>query len=1799
MSTYNMYDQNDPQRLLLSAEFLDGVNPGELILRLDSQTAGTLWFFESRLAVSNFKILNQSGKDHRAAGVEVDSGTTHQFTLVFDQEAGVSALNTVFRLLLSQDGTTKTLDIPLAFTSQSVSFTNTDQNMWGDIGSPVIGWHEYIPLLGTDFMQWEGGKWVDKSSNGNHYWRAEDIKLLDASYELSSSDLTDSIKKAAQDEIDKFNAAIQGKINEAQKALDGAKGLLNGDLRAWADLVRAEVGDDYAKVRDYFDRLTFADQETKDWAWDLTCVIQRYVVSPILSFLDDGIGLLKNPCDPGDEAWFQTSARAAKMVIEGKDIWEAINEVGRETLNNKKFVFDKLLQELDFLDLVPDDIPSIDAADLYSAMVNVYKGVWSSGSKLVESINKILAVANDLYSKIPASVSDLVNELMGAGKSVISGAGDLFENLNALNKQVIDESANLIKSGFDISANAALTVNADVYGRVGVLLDAELDGGSVDTDVRYDLTSTTLYNRAKDSLTIIPVLVNQIDGTAFDTASPNAYFTAKLLYDVGAAFDIYFDGAIKLGTLVIPLDGDKNKALQFKPAFSTNGTNLQVDLQGFSDPELYEALLSFDLKTLIEKGVDISFGDQIIPYSQVFSSSAAGGQSDQPVEVTDELLLFSLDSTGQLSVLDGVVDINIVDKLSSALSDKISQLTEGIVQSIEVAIPEIRTQGVYVSPEDLLKKYKASPEYLAREIISSGSYDPDSMSAGEIINDYYFDETFRTVSFDQITSIFENATVTVGKEIQKLLGIDWIKQYTDEAGLLKGSNPEQALSTIIQEAAKEYAKNALDLLLKAGDGKYETGEFVIVDLTQGNSDALFHLDALTFNSDDLIQKGEDPNSWANPLKKYTDPDINANTASYGLFVATGESAPIFKIELDIDQVVAVIVSKIINAITGVDIPPELTNPFTASLSLETLLNIAEVDPAVATEIKKYLDFGLTIEKMDYDISSSMGFSQEFTLTVDDLSYRLSFNEVQDASGKPLTQTFKASEHERIDIDNFSDYDVNKDGVVDYTLDIIPTAFLSNDTELGYNIGLDLEFLRVELSSKLKLLGIDIPLADFDIGPVLAIDAEINGLDIDMYESRFAMDVGKLSYANTQAVNQFPVIISNGGDDIASVTVFRNKEIVTEVKASDGDKDALVFSISGGDDRDSFVIDPLSGLLSFTQMPNYLAPSDSDGNNDYIVEVAVSDGRGGKDTQMITVSVTGTEWSWPEAAEDDAPVTTTTVITTPDGRLLEQLSVTPGHVGGTNGQGHGPAITNVPLFFGDRVGGVLATTLALPDGVGVTATGQRTPASNAEALANLTSLIGSVSGLVDADAAAGSKTFLQQLGAATKQGAVIVSSLKLTVSDLNGPPETPIVISGSMGGNGNNPVEVLVIDTRDLPPGSVLELQNIEFAVIIGDNITLRGGQGANIVYAGAGAQNIVLGADDDELHGGDGDDTIGSKGGDDRLFGDAGNDYLVGGSGSDLLDGGEGDDILVGSASDAGQFVATLTASGSLALRFVAENPALADWSEQQWESGFPGASAQDYRFEFLDQDYGRLSDIAYLYQAVAKQLPDLDALNYWGKQALDSHQLAELAFGVYRELVGIQPAALGPEMENLLSWVWGKSTTEWVDIGCSYLSQGGSWSEALLYLARNGSNADALRDAQGNQRIADFRLSDTGWSPAGGDDQLLGGAGNDRLIAGPGNNLLDGGDGLDLVEFFGRIENFSVGLQETLPGVIDLVLKNELTQASNILRNLEAYKIGGQFLGLKVDTPALELDQFKPLEHFVQIVGQVELAADMPTAWL
>lgn len=110
--------------------------------------------------------------------------------------------------------------------------------------------------------------------------------------------------------------------------------------------------------------------------------------------------------------------------------------------------------------------------------------------------------------------------------------------------------------------------------------------------------------------------------------------------------------------------------------------------------------------------------------------------------------------------------------------------------------------------------------------------------------------------------------------------------------------------------------------------------------------------------------------------------------------------------------------------------------------------------------------------------------------------------------------------------------------------------------------------------------------------------------------------------NVLAVNTNPTINSNGGGATAAVNITSGNTAVTTVTATDSDVPAqtLTYSISGGADALKFTINNATGALNFLLPPLFVLPTDANLDNVYEVEVQVSDGAGGTDTQAISVTV---------------------------------------------------------------------------------------------------------------------------------------------------------------------------------------------------------------------------------------------------------------------------------------------------------------------------------------------------------------------------------------------------------------------------------------------------------------------------------------------------------------------------------------------------------------------------------------------------
>ncbi|WP_146347833.1 Ig-like domain-containing protein [Phaeobacter marinintestinus] len=358
-----------------------------------------------------------------------------------------------------------------------------------------------------------------------------------------------------------------------------------------------------------------------------------------------------------------------------------------------------------------------------------------------------------------------------------------------------------------------------------------------------------------------------------------------------------------------------------------------------------------------------------------------------------------------------------------------------------------------------------------------------------------------------------------------------------------------------------------------------------------------------------------------------------------------------------------------------------------------------------------------------------------------------------------------------------------------------------------------------------------PNGDFTYTP----DADFAGQDSFLYLRVEAdgTEVYNVVEINVSGVDDAPVI-----DDSASYSVLENETDVGMIAASDVDGDALTYTIVGGADAALFSLDPSSGALSFLTAPDFEAPTDADGDNNYQVQVSVSDG----ETPVQALI---------EVAVQDAPDT--------DGITLI---------------GDGMANTLIGTVGDDTIFGrgnndVLIGGLGDDDLFG--------EAGN--------DLLSGDAGDDLIDGGEGRDTVTYESAA----GRVVVF-LNRPPSDIGGGQgtDTFVSIENVTGSNFNDRIHG---DTSD---NVIIGLSGNDVLNGLAGDDRLNGAEGDDAL-TGAGGNDTLLGGDgDDTIQAGLGQDIIQGGAGADQAFGNAGADEINGGAGNDMLVGGNGRDILFG-----------------------------------------------------------------------------------------------------------------------------------------------------------------------------------------------------------------------------------------------------------------------------------------------------------------
>jgi len=100
----------------------------------------------------------------------------------------------------------------------------------------------------------------------------------------------------------------------------------------------------------------------------------------------------------------------------------------------------------------------------------------------------------------------------------------------------------------------------------------------------------------------------------------------------------------------------------------------------------------------------------------------------------------------------------------------------------------------------------------------------------------------------------------------------------------------------------------------------------------------------------------------------------------------------------------------------------------------------------------------------------------------------------------------------------------------------------------------------------------------------------------------------------------PVITGPTGGPGASTSTVTMNENISAVTSFSADK-TVAWSVNGGLDQSKFTINTFTGALSFISAPDFENPTDSNGDNIYVVTVRATDSNGNISSQTLTVTIT--------------------------------------------------------------------------------------------------------------------------------------------------------------------------------------------------------------------------------------------------------------------------------------------------------------------------------------------------------------------------------------------------------------------------------------------------------------------------------------------------------------------------------------------------------------------------------------------------
>lgn len=423
--------------------------------------------------------------------------------------------------------------------------------------------------------------------------------------------------------------------------------------------------------------------------------------------------------------------------------------------------------------------------------------------------------------------------------------------------------------------------------------------------------------------------------------------------------------------------------------------------------------------------------------------------------------------------------------------------------------------------------------------------------------------------------------------------------------------------------------------------------------------------------------------------------------------------------------------------------------------------------------------------------------------------------------------------------------------------------------------------------------------------VYTSDDDFSGTD------RFTYQVSDGSSGADTATATLTVIAVNDAPIAQTTSVSTNEDTTLngQLAASDIDGDDLTFVLFDGEDVFSGALTlETDGSFTYTPDPNF------SGQDSFVYEV--TDGNGGRDTQILSITVNPVNDApifadRTVAGDEDSEVDTALFADDID-RDSVVFAIAPN---GVPSSGTATITSLQRLIYKPTANffGLDTVTIIAADGNG----GQTT--------ATITLDIVSVNDAPTADAFSfevdKGASFVGQLESGDVEGNALTFSLDPDIAPSEGDvtinadgsftytAENALVGTDTFGflvsdGQGGMASAVASVTLNEAPNPSEGTSGADAFEGESGAD-TFNGGAGNDTITGGGGGDSLAGGGGSDEIAGGGGRDLLEGAGGRDLLQGGGGRDTLDGGGGKDTLEGGNGrDDILGGRGSD------TLTGDG-------------------------------------------------------------------------------------------------------------------------------------------------------------------------------------------------------------------------------------------------------------------------------------------------